>query len=120
MEEKPKGRFWVSLGNWDLDGLDEITGKRCQKVKAIIEEKIPHTTGDNSGGLVLKTWNFDEAIQARDTVIGILEKEWPDSGVIDGIGITRQPQCAKCGELAPFGSAKCRKCKSVLGGPAYY
>ena len=107
-------RYWVNLGLWS--NIPDLSTEDKTKMAAVEEELLEIAAKDGmvavglSGALVVKTWDAEEAERVLSEAIAIVKKHFDSEHVRDGMNITKQPECSKCGELLGFSALYCSKC----------
>lgn len=95
--------YWVWLGK-KPDSLDDDHARKC----CIELQKLASHTDGNT--LSFRTHEFDEVKVIVKKAVTIYQKYYPDIDAEDAVVIQMQPQCGKCDELMPLGSAYCSIC----------
>ena len=113
-------RYWVNLGNWEIDFCPEESDEDRRFIKRIEEVKERLLALDNrvnydlnTYSLVFKTHDLKEAKEIASKSIHII-KQYDEDWV--SVSITRQPECPNCRKLGRFSDVYCNVCGTELIG----
>jgi len=113
--------YWVNLGVWE--GWEPV-GKEGKKLYRELEKAISSLSNGITESLTL-VYKTNELEDAKETVRHarrivdeykgtLLESELDLDTIKEDFGITKQPQCPKCGKLGRFSDARCSDCGTEL------